>query len=55
MKKIIGKDQILNSSDCYVFKADNMEILNRFLIMGTEGGSYYINERKLTIQCRNYS
>lgn len=47
--KLLGRDQILNSCNHYVFKASDMSILNRFLIMGTEGGTYYIDQKKLTM------
>ena len=29
---------------------DDMTSLHRFLILGSEGGSYYANERKLTLE-----
>lgn len=38
-----------NAADGYVFKADDWERLDRFLIMGTEGGTYYTGERALTL------
>lgn len=42
------KDMVLNAAGGYVFKADDWTKLSRFLILGSEGGSFYINERKLT-------
>lgn len=50
-EKIFNKDQILNSCDSYVFQASDMAILDRFLIMGTEGGTYYTNQKMLTLDC----
>lgn len=43
-------DQVLNSAGGYVWEVDQWEKLDRFLILGTEGGSYYANERELTRQ-----
>jgi 60 kDa SS-A/Ro ribonucleoprotein len=51
-KPIPGKEQIMtaNSAGGYSFKLDNWSKLNRFLILGTEGGTYYIQEKDLTKQ-----
>ena len=38
-----------NSAGGYAFPVDDMTRLHRFLILGSEGGSYYANERKLTL------
>jgi 60 kDa SS-A/Ro ribonucleoprotein len=40
--------QIANSAGGYSYGIDKWSSLRRFLILGTEGGTYYINERKLT-------
>jgi 60 kDa SS-A/Ro ribonucleoprotein len=45
---IPGKDMKKNSAGGYSFETDKWEQLNRFLILGTEGGTFYINESKLT-------
>ena len=47
---IMGRedDMKLNSAGGYVFPVDDWTQLNRFLILGSEGGSYYADERKLT-------
>jgi len=47
-KPIAGRqnDMIQNSSGKYVFEAANR--LERFLILGTEDGTYYVSEKKLT-------
>ncbi|HEX5251821.1 MAG TPA: TROVE domain-containing protein [Gaiellales bacterium] len=41
-------DQIRNSEGGYVFEADMWTRLRRFLILGSEGGSFYAGERDLT-------
>jgi len=48
--QIPGKDQVKNSDGCYVFGIDKWTQLDRFLILGTEGGSYYAKERELTVE-----
>ena len=40
--------QVLNSAGGYVFAVDNWTRLERFLILGTERGTYYIEEREVT-------
>ncbi len=40
--------QVPNSAGGYSFALDDWQRLHRFLILGTEGGSYYVKERKLT-------
>jgi len=40
--------QIENSAGGFTFPVDDWTQLDRFLILGTEGGSYYATERKLT-------
>jgi 60 kDa SS-A/Ro ribonucleoprotein len=42
------EDQVPNSAGGFGWEVDNWSKLRRFLILGTEGGSYYANERKLT-------
>ncbi len=39
-----------NSAGGYAFPADDWTRLDRFLVLGTEGGSYYAGERKLTVE-----
>jgi 60 kDa SS-A/Ro ribonucleoprotein len=41
-------DQVKNNAGGYVFKISPWEHLKRFLILGSEGGTYYVSERKLT-------
>ena len=45
---IPGSNQVANSAGGYAFPVDDWTRLDRFLILGTEGGSYYASERKLT-------
>ncbi len=42
-------EMILNDAGGYVFPVDDFTRLNRFLILGSEGGSYYVSEQKLTL------
>lgn len=45
---IPGSAQVPNSAGGYVFPVDDWVRLDRFLILGSEGGSYYAGERQLT-------
>ncbi len=40
--------QFENNAGGFVWKIDKWELLHRFLILGSEGGSYYAKPRKLT-------
>lgn len=42
--------QVQNSSGAYVFEVGKLERLRRFLILGTEGGSYYASEHDITAE-----
>jgi len=44
----VREDQVINEAGGYVFKVNDMERLRRFLILGTEGGTYYVSEKTLT-------
>lgn len=46
----ISPDQISNEAGGYVWSADEWTRLRRFLILGSEGGSYYATERKATFE-----
>lgn len=46
---IPGSGQVPNSAGGYAWTLDPWAQLDRFLILGTEGGTYYIGERKLTL------
>lgn len=43
-----GRDEVKNSAGGYVHKASDWDRLDRFLILGTQGGTFYVGERKLT-------
>ncbi len=45
---IPGTSQVPNSAGGFAFAVDDWTRLDRFLILGAEGGSYYASERKLT-------
>lgn len=45
-----NKNHVKNSAGGFVFAVDNWTRLERFLVLGTEGGSYYASERDLTKQ-----
>src|SRR5262245_37001151 len=40
--------QVKNNAGGYTFKVDEWKQLERFLILGNEGGSYYATEQKMT-------
>lgn len=46
---IPGSNQVANSAGGYSWAVNDWVRLDRFLVLGTEGGTYYINERKLTL------
>jgi 60 kDa SS-A/Ro ribonucleoprotein len=41
-------EQVKNNAGGYTFEVSDKTRLNRFLTLGTEGGTYYVDERKLT-------
>lgn len=41
-------DMVKNNAGGYVFPISEKELLERFLLLGTEGGTYYASEQKLT-------
>ncbi len=47
---IPGSTQVANSAGGFSFQVDDWTRLDRFLILGSEGGSYYASEKKLTIE-----
>lgn len=47
---IPGLPMVPNSAGGYAFAVDDWKRLERFLILGSEGGSYYATERALTIE-----
>ena len=42
------KDQVQNNAGGYVWQVSKWDVLQRFLILGAEGGTYYVKERNLT-------
>src|SRR5512137_2174891 len=46
-RPIPGTTQVANSGGGYSWQVDDWTRLDRFLILGAEGGSYYITERDL--------
>lgn len=51
---IPGSAQVENNAGGYVFEVSDMARLDRFLILGTEQGTYYATEQKLTIDNANF-
>lgn len=47
---IPGTNQVPNSAGGYAWAVDDWTRLDRFLILGNEGGSYYATERQLTAE-----
>lgn len=47
---IPGTDQVPNSAGGFAFEVDAWDRLDRFLVLGSEGGTYYIGERELTVE-----
>lgn len=45
---IPGSNQVANSAGGFAWQVDEWQLLDRFLILGTEGGTYYIKEQELT-------
>ena len=45
---IAGSGQVPNSAGGYAWEVDDWARLRRFLVLGSEGGSYYASERTLT-------
>jgi len=45
---ILGSTQLPNSAGGYAWAVDRWTRLDRFLVLGTEGGTYYVRERPLT-------
>jgi 60 kDa SS-A/Ro ribonucleoprotein len=47
---IPGSDMAENNAGGFSFQLDPFKQLERFLILGTEGGTYYVGERELTLE-----
>jgi 60 kDa SS-A/Ro ribonucleoprotein len=46
----LNERQVKNSAGGYAYPVDMWKRLDRFLILGSEGGSYYASEKKLTLE-----
>lgn len=47
---IPGKNMVENNAGGFSFSVDKKTKLDRFLILGTSGGSYYASEKKMTVE-----
>jgi 60 kDa SS-A/Ro ribonucleoprotein len=47
---IRGTGQVPNSAGGYAWPVSEWDRLDRFLVLGSEGGTFYVRERKLTIE-----
>ncbi len=47
---IPGEKQVKNNAGGYVYEIDHWQRLRRFLILGSEGNTYYQGERELTVE-----
>lgn len=45
---IFGENQVPNNAGGYAYAADSKTMLDRFLMLGSEGDTYYVSESKLT-------
>src|SRR5947209_46264 len=50
---IPGSNQVQNSAGGYSYPVDDWKRLDRFLVLGSEGGSYYASEQQLTAENAN--
>lgn len=50
---ILGTNMVANSAGGYTFAVDQWKRLARFLVLGSESGTYYISERALTVENAN--
>ena len=50
---IPGRDMVANNAGGFVFKLEEWKQLDRFLILGSEGGTFYVSEKKLTAENAN--
>jgi 60 kDa SS-A/Ro ribonucleoprotein len=45
---LVGESQVKNNAGGYVFAVTKKTMLERFLMLGSEGGTFYVSEQKLT-------
>lgn len=46
----VREDQVENSTGGFVFKTSDEQRLTRFLVLGSDGGTYYATQRELTVE-----
>ncbi len=46
---IPGSAQVANAAGGHAWQLDDWARLDRFLVLGSEGGTYYVGERELTV------
>lgn len=47
-QSVVGKTQVKNEADGYVFRESKWDSLRRFIVLGSESGTYYVGEQKFT-------
>lgn len=50
----VDEDQVENSTGGFVYKTSDEQRLTRFLVLGTDGGTYYAREQELTRENVNF-
>jgi 60 kDa SS-A/Ro ribonucleoprotein len=48
------REQVRNSAGGYVYALGDWDLVDRFLILGSEGGTYYAAERELTLSAAHH-
>jgi 60 kDa SS-A/Ro ribonucleoprotein len=54
-ESIPGETQVQNNAGGFVYALDKWATFHRFLIIGSEGGSYYVKEKELTVEAARNS
>ncbi len=49
-RPIPGSTQVANNAGGFAWAVDDWTRLDRFLVLGSEGGTYYVQERELTVR-----
>lgn len=52
---IPGSNQVPNSGGGYAWEVNDWTRLDRFLILGAEGGTYYLAERDLDLSSKTWT
>lgn len=50
----LSPNQVVNNSGAFVFQISDLDRFKRFLIIGTDGGTYYESEKELTASAVNF-